>query len=404
MAGKITYRGVRVRGDTVEINFSWMGKTRYVTVPGLKPTKQGIKQAFALREIIKLEIKTGAFSWSKHFPDHKLAKTEHLAMSNYTVAELLKDWLKTQKGRISSGYHEKSTYKVENILIPVFGHIPVTLLTPGHIRDWAIQLDVAKSTVKNYLTPLRSSIRDAIADSRLAADPLRELVLPKEKMSVTQRVEQRREEVNPYSYDEEHRILKKCSWEQERNLFEFAFWTGVRPGELIALEWKHVDLQRKTAFICQAISGDELSDIKTKAKGRREIMLLPNALDALKRQRAISTMLPQGRVFVDRGLKPFSNYNQLWTCFFYACTRAGVINRGIGQTRHTFASRMLMDGEDESWVAKMLGHTTVEMIRRHYRKFIRDNTTTGYSLKSDWKQSKKREKDQDEKSGDNLAF
>ncbi|HQT98602.1 MAG TPA: hypothetical protein PK416_12145, partial [Thermodesulfobacteriota bacterium] len=42
------------------------------------------------------------------------------------------------------------------------------------------------------------------------------------------------------------------------------------------------------------------------------------------------------------------------------------------QTRHTFASLMLSHGEDPLWVARMLGHTTLDMIFRHYGKFIRN--------------------------------
>ncbi|MEQ6290949.1 hypothetical protein ACFPAG_10035 [Vogesella sp. GCM10023246] len=41
------------------------------------------------------------------------------------------------------------------------------------------------------------------------------------------------------------------------------------------------------------------------------------------------------------------------------------------QTRHTFASMLLMAGEPELTVAKLLGHATVEMIRRHYGRYIK---------------------------------
>ena len=42
------------------------------------------------------------------------------------------------------------------------------------------------------------------------------------------------------------------------------------------------------------------------------------------------------------------------------------------QTRHTFASLMLSAGEDPLWVARMLGHTSTEMLYRHYGKYIRN--------------------------------
>lgn len=52
------------------------------------------------------------------------------------------------------------------------------------------------------------------------------------------------------------------------------------------------------------------------------------------------------------------------------------------QTRHTFASTLLMNGEPELLVAQLLGHTTVEMVRRHYGRFIKQ--PEGIKLKSDY--------------------
>ncbi|WP_163370972.1 site-specific integrase [Endozoicomonas acroporae] len=387
MVGQVTTpRGVRIRKDAIEINFVWRRKTRYVTVPGLPPTAKGVRQAAALREIIKREIELNTFEWANHFPNHKLAQAEQPKNTHLTVEDILNRWLDAQEGRLSPRYYRNSKYRIESILIPAFGHIPLSMLTPGHIRDWSNKQDIARKTISNYLSPLRSAIREAIADTILTEDPLDGLILPKEKFEITQRVEAARDEVNPYSQDEIDRLLTGCKHPSEKNLFQFAVWSGVRPGELIALEWRHVDLKKGTAFICQAISDRTMSDIKTKAKGRREIMLLPKALEALQQQREISQLSEHGRVFVTRKREPFIDYNALYWSFKYACTRAGIIDRGIGQTRHTFASWMLSNGEEETWVSKMLGHTTVEMVRKHYRKFIKDNSSTGYTLRADWGQ------------------
>ena len=53
---------------------------------------------------------------------------------------------------------------------------------------------------------------------------------------------------------------------------------------------------------------------------------------------------------------------------------AGLRRRTMYQTRHTFASLMLSHGEDPLWVARMLGHTGLDMIFKHYGKFIRNRS------------------------------
>ena len=53
-----------------------------------------------------------------------------------------------------------------------------------------------------------------------------------------------------------------------------------------------------------------------------------------------------------------------------ALRRAGLRYRTMYQTRHTFATLMLAAGEDIGWVAKQLGHTSIEMVIRRYHRFI----------------------------------
>ena len=206
MAGKSKYRGVAIRGNSVQINFRWRGKTRKATLAGLPPNAKGERQAFAIREIIKNEIENGQFKWSHHFPDHPLAKAETEVKDDYTVAELLNDWLTDQKGVISPHYDHNSKWRIDNVLIPAFGHLPLSMLNSGHIRKWARALSVTRDTIKNYLAPLRSAIREALADNKITQNPIHDLILPKEKISVTKRIEQAREKIDPFNQEEAGRI------------------------------------------------------------------------------------------------------------------------------------------------------------------------------------------------------
>lgn len=65
-----------------------------------------------------------------------------------------------------------------------------------------------------------------------------------------------------------------------------------------------------------------------------------------------------------------------------ALKRASVRYRNPYQTRHTFASKLLIQGEPEQLVAKLLGHSTVEMVRRHYGRFIKEEG--GVVLRGDY--------------------
>lgn len=54
--------------------------------------------------------------------------------------------------------------------------------------------------------------------------------------------------------------------------------------------------------------------------------------------------------------------------------KAGVPHRGANQCRHTFASQMLSSYVPVEWVARQLGHADTTMVRKHYGRWIPNDT------------------------------
>ncbi len=53
---------------------------------------------------------------------------------------------------------------------------------------------------------------------------------------------------------------------------------------------------------------------------------------------------------------------------------AGVRYRGPGQCRHTYASQLLSSGVVSiDWIAEQMGHTSSNMIRKHYGTWINED-------------------------------
>ncbi len=53
------------------------------------------------------------------------------------------------------------------------------------------------------------------------------------------------------------------------------------------------------------------------------------------------------------------------TAFKNACSRAGVKNLRFHDLRHTFASRLVLSGVDLPTVARLLGHSSIQMTMRY---------------------------------------
>jgi integrase len=191
---------------------------------------------------------------------------------------------------------------------------------------------------------------------------------------------------DPFNTEEIQALLAHAE-AQLRPLVQFAFFTGLRPSELIALEWKDIDWINGLACIRRAVVEREEKCTKTKA-GKREILLLPPALSALNDQKAY-TFLEGKRIFHHpRTGRPWETDRQIRNvCWERLLKKAGVRYRNPYQTRHSYASMLLSAGENMLWVARQMGHKDTEMIIRTYGKWIPDTShKAGYKLKQDWGQ------------------
>jgi integrase len=152
--------------------------------------------------------------------------------------------------------------------------------------------------------------------------------------------------------------------------YTVAFGTGLRPSEQYALQWEHVDFQRKLLLIRQGFVKDRMTILKT-AGSRRDVEILPHVEDAL---RTHSEAAHGEFVFSNEVGGPLHRDNVRNRIWNPALERAGLRHRTPYQMRHTFASLMLDQNEDPAWVARMLGHTTLRMLYERYGKFIHNRS------------------------------
>jgi integrase len=157
---------------------------------------------------------------------------------------------------------------------------------------------------------------------------------------------------------------------QERNLWQFAFATGMRPSEYMALEWAAVDwLNHRISVERARVVKVTTEETKTQA-GRRKIDMLKGAFNALKAQQqftALSGQLVFHDPLHDAGWDTNKAVLRRWRI---TLRKAGVRYRNVYQTRHTFASTLLSAGVNPLYVSKQMGHRDTEMINRHYGRWL----------------------------------
>lgn len=359
-----------VRGTSIRIHFMYRGVKCKESLK-LPATKANLAYATRLRGEVINAIERGTFRYPDYFPDSKRAALFGHVVVRETVGDLLRASLKNYEQQVVNGTMSPSTFRgyrkiIIGHLIPQFDKDMLRDVTPATLRTWIGGLGVTAKAARNIISPLRSMFDDAMNDGKIEFNPLDRVAL---KKLLAQTANKSEYEVDPFTVQEIEAILKASS-EAERNLYQFWFETGLRQGELIALAWPKLDFVHNKARVDTNIVVKTEKDPKT-AAGTRDVELTAVALEALQRQKAL-TFLAGDRVFWNpRTGKPWETDQQIRrTSWMHLLKKAGVRYRNPYQIRHTFASHHVSNGCNLWWLAKQMGHETIEMIIRHYGKWI----------------------------------
>ena len=156
--------------------------------------------------------------------------------------------------------------------------------------------------------------------------------------------------------DEIEKLLDACGCSDNPQLYPFvavALNTGMRLGELTALEWKDIDFKRGIIRV------DNKKDHHTKNYQVRTIPMNDTLADVLRR---IPRRLDSSYVFQRKGGEKF---RKMRTGFENAVKRAGIPHVRFHDLRHTFASHLVMGGVDIRTVQELLGHKDIRMTMRY---------------------------------------
>jgi len=366
--------------STLRIDFYYRGVRCRETLK-IEATASNLKYAERLRGEILNAIERGTFCYADFFPNSKRAQLFGHAASRITIGELLDDYLEQTKST-----KETSTYKgylrvCETHLYPTFSKTAIQDLKPMVIRKWVQGFTCTAKTASNILTPLRAVIEQALIDQYITSNPLNSIIVSK---LLNKKTKKSNYKADPFDIGEINAILETAEG-QIHNLLQFAFFTGLRVSELIGLRWRDVDWINGMIRIEETIVAREVKGPKTEA-GIRDVLLLPPAIEALKAQKPY-TALQDHRVFHNPLTDtPWETSQQIrkiaWT---YTLKKAGVRYRNPYQTRHTYASMMLSQGENIMWVSKQLGHVDIEMVMKTYGRWIPDHSShSGYRPIHNW--------------------
>jgi len=267
--------------------------------------------------------------------------------------------------------------KYELYISPYFGQMKLDEIRVSNIKKWYATL-IDKINAHKYASDARSVfsviLNDAIEDEYIDKNVVKNAKFPKKDKFRNKGLE----EINPFTLDEVMTMIQEAKGEF-KNIITFQFFTGSRPGEMIALRWEDVNFHSNTICIRRTrqtvpnpkTGTNELGPTKTGFE--RTIDMLPIVKEALQEQYCHTGLKKGGFVFLTMHDEPYMNTDGIrkrqWRNLLKHCL---IDDRIFYQTRHTFASIFLSKGEDLAWISRvMLGHEAIATTLKYYTKYIK---------------------------------
>jgi integrase len=153
--------------------------------------------------------------------------------------------------------------------------------------------------------------------------------------------------------DEINRLLTACRESRSRYLYPIvliSITTGARQGEILNLEWSHIDFDNKLACLKETKNGRP-----------RSISLSEPVLDELRELYKIRQPL-KPLVFASKTAFGRIDIKKAWQT---ALRTAGIEKCRAHDMRHTFATMAAAQGASNLELATAMGHRTLQMLQRY---------------------------------------
>jgi integrase len=181
---------------------------------------------------------------------------------------------------------------------------------------------------------------------------------------------QRRREIEPFTRGEVDLIARELG-PLYGPMVVFAAETGLRPGELAALEWRDVDRDDDIVSVRRVFAGGRVKEPKTE-RSRRRVPLTARATAALD---TIPLRIDTRLVFASPSGRVIDMHNFARRDWHPALEAAGLTPRRVYDLRHSFASNALAAGISLYELSRYMG-ASVRVLEMHYAHLINDAEET----------------------------
>ncbi len=305
-----------------------------------------------------------------------------------TFSSVSSEWMKTIEE--SNSYSETSIqrYKqLKEVIESTFGDMKIADIRQKDIQEFISTVKnkntgeaVSSKTQSLYKGYISKVFQHAVVNEYLEKSPCVGIKISRRESS----------ERDVFTVEEAKRFLNLLDGEdvplKYKVFFNLVIHTGLRPGEMLGLEWNDINWDNKTLHVqrtCYDVPGKGMVCGKPKTKkSNRFLPLNDYLLDLLREQEAFQKDLrikngdrwvETGKIFTSDCGKPMgSNTARHWVENFLE--RNGMDKKDVHSMRHFFTSCLINESTNVSSVSTLLGHSnTTTTLNIYAHEFAEKN-------------------------------
>lgn len=263
---------------------------------------------------------------------------------------------------------------------PYVGEIPLRELTTYHIQKMLDGIEGSLSTfIKNY-NVIHGALEKAVELGMIPRNPCKGVAFPKDDKG----------DMRVLTQEEQQRFIAALDGEYYKVMLLTYLYTGMRAGECIPLQWKDVDLNKRTIRVNKKAilnhdftkhsAKQEIQDF-CKTKSSKRTVAITAGLTAIlaehkenmrERAEALGLEWSEDSLVFWNTRNKIVQYGNLKESLNKIYRKAGIEGATMHTLRHTYATRCFEAGVDIKAISEQLGHANVKTTYNIYIHLLED--------------------------------
>ena len=299
----------------------------------------------------------------------------HQKGETITYRPWLNAWLPTKGEYIKESTLANYQHAVSNHILPALGDIPLADITEEKLQETVLfwlkegrcdgQGGLSERTVRGMIMFIKLSLRSAAKAGYISRKDF-DILFPTQNPTEQIQTLSKQEQVILTQYIYLHLTPKNLG-------ILFCMHTGLRIGELCAMQWKDINLESRTITVSKTLQRIFMQDASGKTstkititppKTRNSVRVIPISSLLYPVLKHVQPKNPD--IYLLTGKTTWTEPRTYRDYYNRLLKKLEIPHVNFHGLRHTFATRLIENGADYKTVSELLGHASVNTTMNLY--------------------------------------